>query len=98
MASRTIKVTGIPEELLQRLDRHIQTLPVTGRSEYIRELIHRDVLESRATPPGWPSPELPFSELLAPLQEEAVVRGESEDETEEILCRELAAHRHERRI
>ena len=98
MASHTIKVTGVPEELLQLLDQRIRTRHATGRSEYIRELIRRDVLAAPgAAPPGWPSAEMPFRELLAPVQQEAERLGESEDETEELLRHELEVHRRERR-
>jgi len=43
MSSHVIKVTGIPEELLILLDRRIQDQHSTGRAEYIRELIRRDL-------------------------------------------------------
>jgi hypothetical protein len=98
MASYTIKVTGVSEELLQLLDQRIRAQHATGRSEYIRELIRRDVLAAPgAVPPGWPSAEMPFRELLAPVQEEAAERGETEEETEEFLRQQLEAHRRERR-
>lgn len=98
MASHTIKVTGVSDELLQLLDERIRAQHATGRSEYIRELIRRDVLASPAVPSaGWPSPEMPFRELLAPVQAEAEGVGESEDETEEFLRDQLEAHRRERR-
>jgi len=98
MASHTIKVTGVSGELLELLDQRIRMQHSTGRSEYIRELIRRDVLGSPgATPSAWPSAEMPFHELLAPVQEEAARRGESEDQTEEFLRQELEAHRKERR-
>jgi hypothetical protein len=97
MASHTIKVTGVPEELLQLLDQRIRTQHATGRSEYIRELIRRDVLPSPGAPTGWPSAEMPFRELLAPVQAEAERVGESEDETEAFLREQLESHRKERR-
>jgi len=98
MASRTIKVTGVPEELLQLLDRRIRAQHATGRSEYIRELIRRDVLVTPgAATSGWPSPEVPFGELLAPIQAEAERAGEGEDETEKFLREQLEAHRRQRR-
>ena len=95
MASHTIKVTGVPEELLQLLDQRIRAQHATGRSEYIRELIRRDVLASSPLPAGRPSAEMPFRELLAPVQDEAERLGESEDETEEFLRQQLQAHRKE---
>jgi hypothetical protein len=95
MASHTIKVTGVPEELLQLLDQRIRTQHATGRSEYIRELIRRDVLGAAAD--GAPRAPKTFRDLLDPVQEEVQRLGETDEETEEFLRQELEAHRRERR-
>jgi hypothetical protein len=59
--SHVIKVTGVTDELLDLLDARVQQRHATGRAEYIRELIRKDVLDSSPT----------FREILAPLHEEA---------------------------
>ena len=64
MASRTIKVTGVSDELLQLLDERIEAQHSTGRSEYIRELIRRDVL---GNPTGVSTRTRSFREILAPV-------------------------------
>ena len=45
MSSRTIKVTGVPQDLVALLDQRVKDRHAVGRSEYIRELIRKDVLE-----------------------------------------------------
>jgi metal-responsive CopG/Arc/MetJ family transcriptional regulator len=47
--SHTIKVTGVPEELVRLLDNRIKERHTAGRSEYIRELIRKDVLDEPRT-------------------------------------------------
>ena len=42
--SLVVKVTGMSEELLRLLDARVRQQQATGRAEYIRELIRRDVL------------------------------------------------------
>jgi hypothetical protein len=96
MPSHTIKVTGVSEELLDLLDQRIRAQHATGRAEYIRELIRRDVLATGDVPPGWPSADMPFRQLLAPVQKEAAQLGETEEETEEFLRQELADYRRKR--
>ena len=98
MASNTIKVTGVSHELLHLLDEQIRARHATGRSEYIRELIRRDVLPPTASvAPAWPSADMPFRELLAPVQQDAERLGETEAVTEEFVREQLEAHRRERR-
>ena len=45
MSSRTLKVTGVPQDLVALLDQRVKDRHAVGRSEYIRELIRKDVLE-----------------------------------------------------
>ena len=47
--SHVVKVTGMSAELLELLDARVRQQQVTGRAEYIRELIRRDALTSSAT-------------------------------------------------
>ena len=55
MQSHTIKVTGVSEKLLELLDDRIRARHFTGRAEYIRELIRKDVLDN----PTNAAPEVP---------------------------------------
>lgn len=57
MPSHTIKVTGVSDELLKLLDERVRCQHSIGRSEYIRELIRKDVLGHGRT----------FREILAPV-------------------------------
>lgn len=93
MPSRTIKVTGVSEELLSLLDQRIRSQHAAGRSDYIRELIRKDVLDAAA--PARRAAPMTFRDLLGPVQEEVQRLGESEEETEEFLRGELEAHRRE---
>jgi len=57
MSSHTIKVTGVPEELMKLLDERVKRRHASGRSEYLRELIRKDVLGEEHS----------LKEILAPL-------------------------------
>ena len=94
MASHTIKVTGVSEELLQLLDQRIRMQHAAGRAEYIRELIRRDVLNGSKghAPAGRRS----FRELLAPVHD-ATPPEETEEETEQFVDDLIATVRRERR-
>ncbi|HET6385132.1 MAG TPA: ribbon-helix-helix domain-containing protein [Armatimonadota bacterium] len=59
MPSHTIKVTGVPEELVRLLDERIKRRHAAGRSEYLRELIRKDVLGEERS----------LREILAPIHE-----------------------------
>ncbi len=94
MASHTIKVTGVSDELLQLLDERAQALRSSGRSEYIRGLIRRDVLA--ATLDGTSPRCRTFREILAPVHEETMRKGVSEDEMDhdiEVAIRESRTDR-----
>jgi|GEM_PF-2377144 len=82
MPSHTIKVTGVSDELLQLLDQRIQTQHATGRSEYLRELIRRDVLGVResGSATGSPTGVRSFREILAPVHEETLRQGYRDEE------------------
>jgi metal-responsive CopG/Arc/MetJ family transcriptional regulator len=94
MPTHTIKVTGVNDELLRLLDERVQAQHVTGRSEYIRELIRRDVLaptegQREARSRG-------FREILAPVHA-AAPANETEEEIEEFVDDLIALARRERR-
>ena len=82
-STHTIKVTGVSGELLSLLDDRIRTQHSSGRAEYIRELIRRDVLSAKEQ--RGPSADQPFREMLAPLHAEAKLRGYTEEELDGLL-------------
>jgi metal-responsive CopG/Arc/MetJ family transcriptional regulator len=91
MTSHTIKVTGVSEELLQLLDQRIRAQHATGRAEYIRELIRRDVLAQESLPQS-----RPFRTIVAPVQA-ATPADETEAESDEFIEDLIATVRRERR-
>ena len=71
--SHIVKVTGITDDLLHLLDERVRQRHSTGRAEYVRELIRRDVLgESVGT----------FREILAPVHAESRKHPQTEEELE----------------
>lgn len=52
MSFHTIKVTGVPDKLLKLLDQRVQERQWLGRSEYIRDLIRRDVFGDPSLQPS----------------------------------------------
>lgn len=91
MPSHTIKVTGVSDELLQLLDQRIQARHATGRAEYIRELIRRDVLAEDSQPSS-----RSFREIVAPVHA-ATPPDETNEESEQFIQDLIAAARRERR-
>ena len=91
MPTHTIKVTGVSEELLHLLDQRIREQHATGRAEYIRELIRRDVL-------GPATPTRTVREILAPIHEEAHEQGYTEADIDQFVEEAVGAHRRERRV
>jgi hypothetical protein len=90
MASHTIKVSGISPDLLRLLDERVRTLHATGRAEYVRELIRRDVV-----PAGEP-PKRTYREILAPIHAETARLGYSEEEIERDIDEAVADSRRAR--
>ena len=90
MRTHTIKVSGVSEELLHLLDEKVQSQHVTGRAEYIRELIRRDVL-------GPTAPKRTLREILAPVHAETRERGYTEEDIEQFVDEAVTAHRREQR-
>jgi metal-responsive CopG/Arc/MetJ family transcriptional regulator len=86
MKSHTIEVTGVSEHLLELLDKRITTQNGSGRSEYVRELIRKDVVEG---PVGGRRPRS-FREILGPIHEETARLGIDEGTVDALLKQERA--------
>ena len=74
--SHVVKITGITEELLGMLDDRVRQRHATGRSEYIRELLRRDLL-------GDAGPSL--RQILAPVHEQGRTITESDEELDSLF-------------
>lgn len=92
----TIKVTGISDELLRLLDERVQAEHVTGRSEYIRELIRQDLLSPKNGQPPARGSGGSFREILAPVHA-ATPADETEAEIEQFVDDLIATARRARR-
>ncbi len=64
--THTIQITGIPEEMLERLDSRARERHVADRSEYVRELIARDLSGGSSVAPA-EKQEQTIAEVLAPV-------------------------------
>jgi len=95
MPSHTIKVTGVSPELLQLLDERIRAQHAAGRSDYIRELIRKDILEAPAN--GGAPPARSFREILAPVHAETERQGYSDEEIDQDIEDAVRETRAERR-
>lgn len=96
--THTIEVTGIPEEMLERLDSRARERHATDRSEYVRELIARDLSsgpEVSDTPAA--KKEKTMAEVLAPIQESVRQSGMTTEEVNALLDETLRDVRWERR-
>lgn len=71
--SHTIKISGVSEELLSRVDEKWKAQHYADRSEYVRDLIRRDVL----TPPTLAEG---MTALFRAVREETVRLGYSDDD------------------
>jgi metal-responsive CopG/Arc/MetJ family transcriptional regulator len=71
MPSHTIKITGVSDELLKLLDERVRRRHAIGRSEYIRELIRKDVLERE---------DRSLAEILAAIHAESRSLPDTDDE------------------
>ena len=94
MASHTIKVTGVSDELLRLLDARVRAQHATGRSEYIRELIRRDVLPHSEGQPAHSGKS--WREILAPVHA-ATPPDETEEDIERFVDDLVATVRREHR-
>ena len=95
MPSHTIKVTGVSDELLQLLDQRVHTQHATGRAEYIRELIRKDILGTPAN--GGSQPVRSFRDILAPIHEATERQGYSDEEIDQDLDDAIQEFRANRR-
>lgn len=91
MHTYTIEVTGIPEDLLQRLDKWMREQG-RDRSQFIREIIEEKLQEKEK-----PNSEKTFAEILAPLQQDFEATGMTDAELGDFVDAEIKAHRSERR-
>jgi predicted transcriptional regulator len=90
MSTYTIEVTGIPEDLLKRLDKWMLELG-RDRSQFIREIIEEKLQQQEKPHPG-----MTFAEILAPLQQDFEANGMTDEELGEFIDAEIKAHRSER--
>ena len=56
MPTHTIKISGISEDLLKRMDEKVRKQRAFGRSQYVRDLIRKDVLGEEKRVSGHPRP------------------------------------------
>jgi hypothetical protein len=96
MPSHTIKVTGVSDELLQLLDARVREQHSSGRAEYIRELIRRDVLGPQAN--GSITRPRSFREILGPVHEETLRQGYPDEVMDRDIEEVVREARAERRI
>src|SRR4051794_12349048 len=89
MASRTIRVTGVSDELLDLLDRRIRAQHGTGRAGYIRELLRRDLLSESVG-----QSQRTFREIVEPIHS-ATPAAETEAEAEQFVDDLIATVRRE---
>ena len=93
MASHTIKISGVSAELLKLLDERIQTQQAGGRSQYLRDLIRRDVATA---PAPRNAPNSSFREILAPVHEETRRLGYTDEEIERDVDEAIRDYRRDR--
>jgi metal-responsive CopG/Arc/MetJ family transcriptional regulator len=51
LKTHIVKVTGVPDELLQLLDDRVAKRHFGGRSQYLRDLMRRDLLDAASANP-----------------------------------------------
>ena len=86
MHTHTLEVTGIPDDLLKRLDERVKRRG-GDRSASIRELVERGLQAEDRT----------LAEILAPVHAYSRQMGQTEEEIGEFVDEEIAAYRAERR-
>jgi predicted DNA-binding protein len=91
MQTHTIEVTGVPDDLLTRLDRRMREQG-RDRSQFIRELIEQN-LEAQEQPDAG----MAFREIVAPLQEDFEATGMTDEQLGELIDAEIKGFRAERR-
>ena len=91
MHTHTIEVTGLPDDVLQRLDSWMREQG-RDRSEFIREIIEEKLQDHEN-----PTAASTFAEILAPLQQDFEATGMTDDELGDFIDAEIKSHRSERR-
>ena len=91
MPNHTIEITGISDDLLERLDASV-LMHGGDRSEYIRKLIERGLEEEQAL-----HAQMIIAEILSPVHEYSRRMGYTDDELGEFVDTEIEAYRVERR-
>lgn len=91
MPTHTIEITGVPDDLLKRLDESVQKHG-GDRNGHIRELIERGLKLEQAPHAG-----MTFAELLAPVHEYSRRMGYTDEEIGDFADAEISAYRAERR-
>jgi hypothetical protein len=86
----TIQITGVPGELLRRLDERVQECG-GDRSGYICEVLEKDLAEQM------PHAGMTFREIFAPAQEGFDQSGMTDEELSDFIEAEVKAYRAERR-
>jgi Arc/MetJ-type ribon-helix-helix transcriptional regulator len=75
MPSHTIKVSGISDDVLRLIDERVRRRHSVSRSEYIRELIRKDVLSEERT----------LAEILAPIHASTRDMPDTDDELDALF-------------
>lgn len=81
MSTHTIKVSGVSDSLLKLLDERIRRQHALGRSEYIRELIRKDVVPIETSSVSVRS----FREIVGPVHVETARLGVTEAEADDLI-------------
>jgi hypothetical protein len=69
----SVKVSGLSDELINLIDARVRERHAAGRSEYIRDLIHRDVLSE---------PRMSLRQILAPVHAEGRALPDTDEDLE----------------
>lgn len=92
--AHTIKISGVSDELLSRVDERWKGKHYADRSEYVRDLIRKDVLgESGGEAPSFSQG---LRSLFGALHDEATKRGISDEEISADVTEALSEVRSER--
>ena len=91
MPTHTIKISGLSEETLRRLDRRARAQG-EGRSDHVRKLIEQDFAHEEARQSG-----RSFDEALAAIRQGFAESGLSEDAVMSLLTEGLKSTRAKRR-
>jgi metal-responsive CopG/Arc/MetJ family transcriptional regulator len=93
--SHVIKVSGVSDELLTRIDDRWKAQHFADRSEYVRDLIRRDILD-RETAPKHPESGS-IQSILNAVHAEVARRGISDSELAQDISQAVAETRARRK-